>query len=193
MKFTTIAGAWIVALAVGGGWLFVSNSRPSIASSNQPPVTASPAQPPVPVPQTQAAAVVSQAQPPVAIPQVTEPQSVLPAPRQTPPNDVPEYVQGACMSKVQGLIGNRTTVNGMSVAYHHSVDSRDLIPPINPAISPEMNAAIQRIARANQSRNNNLHLNFYIVTVDAEIMGRRFSSQYLCRETNGGLVEIMRG
>ena len=35
MKFTTVAGVWIFALAVGGGWLFVSNNRPSIASNNK--------------------------------------------------------------------------------------------------------------------------------------------------------------
>ena len=75
------------------------------------------------------------------------------------------------MSKVRGLIPNGTRVNGMSVAYKHSVE-----------LSRPSHRQVDRIS----------DVNFYTVTVEAEIEGRRFSSLYLCREW-GNAIEIMKG
>jgi hypothetical protein len=73
------------------------------------------------------------------------------------------------MSRVQGLIPNGTKVVGMSVAYKHSVE---LSQPLNRQVySPS-------------------DINFYTVTVEAEIQGRRFSSRYLCRQW-GDAIQIM--
>jgi hypothetical protein len=93
------------------------------------------------------------------------PRSVPPAPLEGP-----DHVQAACMSKVRGLIPNGTRVNGMSVAYKHSVE---LSQPVHRQV-----AGISDI-------------NFYTVTVEAEIEGRRFSSRYTCRQW-GDVIEIMR-
>jgi hypothetical protein len=84
--------------------------------------------------------------------------------------DPPEHVQGACMSRVQGLIPNGTKVIDMSVVYKHSVE---LSQPLHRQVY------------------NNSDINFYTVTVDAEIAGRRFSSRHLCRQW-GDAIQIMR-
>jgi hypothetical protein len=85
--------------------------------------------------------------------------------------DPPEHVQGACMSKVQSLIPNGTKVTNMTVTYKHSVE-----------LSRPMHRQVYSLS----------DLNFYTVTVEAEIYGRRFSSLYLCRQA-GDAIEIMRG
>ena len=107
---------------------------------------------------------------PAATPAAPEPETprVLPAP--APLDDAPEHIAGACISKVRGLIPNGTTVKGMSVAYKHSVDKSH---------------GSSRIVHSTSD------INFYTVTVNAEIEGRRFSSSYVCRQW-GNAIEIMR-
>jgi hypothetical protein len=74
------------------------------------------------------------------------------------------------MSNVQALIPNGTKVNGMSVAYKHSVE-----------LSRPVHRQLYSLS----------DINFYTVTVEAEIYGRRFSSLYTCRQW-GNAIEIMR-
>jgi hypothetical protein len=104
---------------------------------------------------------------PAPAPATEMPRSVLPAPA---PLEGPEHVQAACMSNVRGLIPNGTRVNGMSVAYKHSVE-----------LSRPLHRQVYSIS----------DVNFYTVTVEAEIEGRRFSSRYTCRQW-GDAIEIMR-
>jgi hypothetical protein len=104
---------------------------------------------------------------PAPAPATEMPRSVLPAPA---PVEGPKHAEATCVSNVRGLIPNGTRVNGMSVAYKHSVE-----------LSRPLHRQVYSIS----------DVNFYTVTVEAEIEGRRFSSRYTCRQW-GDAIEIMR-
>jgi hypothetical protein len=74
------------------------------------------------------------------------------------------------MSSVRGLIPNGTRVIGMFVAYKHSVE-----------LSRPLHRQVSSIS----------DVNFYTVTVEAEIEGRRFSTRHTCRQW-GDAIQIMR-
>jgi hypothetical protein len=145
---------------------YTSQTAP-VAAAPGPERTAATVTPAVsplpPVPAAQAAAPGAAAAP--TTPRTEMPRPVLPAPMEGP-----EHVQAACMSNVRGLIPNGTRVNGMSVAYKHSVETSR---PVHRQVSSLSD------------------INFYTVTVEAEIEGRRFSSRYTCRQW-GDAIQIMR-
>ena len=106
-----------------------------------------------------------------------KPEISQPVQANTPPSlDVPEHIQAACMSIVRGQIPNGTRVNSMSVTYDGSVDSEN------------HTVLTLKTPRVNHPKD----IDFYIVTMEAEIEGKRFSSQYKCRHLFGGF-DISRG
>lgn len=96
--------------------------------------------------------------------------AAAPTPLLPPPIGKTERIEGACMSVARGLVPAGTKVNGMSVAYKHSVDTS---------------------GRQHRIVSNLSDINFYTVTVQAEIEGRRFNSNFTCRQW-GEAIEIMR-
>jgi hypothetical protein len=100
------------------------------------------------------------------------PPPTVQAPQAAAPGSL-EHVEGACMSSARALVPNGTKVNGMSVAYKHSLETSRTSPPKYREVSSLTD------------------INFYTVTVEAEIEGRRFSSRYTCRQL-GDAIQIMR-